>query len=85
MAKQTTPSGDERLENIGSTLSKAEQFIEKYKNIITYVIAGIALVVLGIWAYNNFIHGPKVTKAENEMYMAQMYYEMDSLNLALNG
>lgn len=85
MANQNTPSGDDRLENIGSSLSKAEQFIEKNKNIIFYVIAGVALIILGIWGYNHYIHGPKVTKAENEIYMAQMYYEMDSLDLALNG
>lgn len=85
MAKQTTPSGDERLENITSSLSKFEQFIEKNKNIITYVVAGILLIGLGIFGYNKFILGPKIEKAQNEMYMAEMYYEMDSLNLALNG
>ncbi len=85
MSKQSTPSGDERLESITSGLSKFEQFFEKNKNIITYVIAGVALVVLGIWGYNKLILGPKIEKAKAEMYMAEMYYEMDSLNLALNG
>lgn len=85
MAQKTKSTGDERLDNIGSTLSKAEHFIDKHKKIIIYSISGIALIILSIWGYNNFIYGPKVIKAENEIYMAQMYYEMDSLNLALNG
>lgn len=83
--KKTTSSGDERLENIGTSLSKAEQFIEKNKNIIAYVIGGIALVILGIWGYNHFIKAPKAQKASEEMFVAQIYYEMDSLDLALNG
>ncbi len=85
MAKEKKTSGDERLESIQSSLSKTELFIEKNKNIITYVVGGIALIVLGIFAYNRFVKKPKIEKAENQIYMAQMYYEMDSLNLALNG
>ncbi len=85
MAKEKKSTGDQRLENFQSTLSKTETFIEKNKKTISYVISGIALTVLAIWAYNSFILQPKIEKAENEIYMAQMYYEIDSLNLALNG
>lgn len=85
MAKQSIPDGDDRLENIGSTLSRFEQFVEKNKKILLYSFAGILLIVMGIVGYNRFILGPKIVKAQNEMYMAEMYYEMDSLNLALNG
>jgi len=85
MANQSTPSGDERLDSIGKSLSKAEQFLVDHKKIISYVVGGIALVILGYWGYRQFIYQPKVKQAESEMYMAQIYYEMDSLNLALNG
>jgi tetratricopeptide (TPR) repeat protein len=85
MANQSTPSGDERLESIGKSLSKAEQFLVDNKKIITYIVGGIAILILGYWAYMQFIHKPKVRQAESDMYMAQIYYEMDSLNLALNG
>ncbi|PKP03897.1 MAG: hypothetical protein CVU11_06535 [Bacteroidetes bacterium HGW-Bacteroidetes-6] len=85
MAKENIPTGDDRLENISSSLSKVEQFIEKNKNIISYVVAGVILIIMGIWGYNRFIMGPKIEKAANEIYTAQYYYEMDSLDLALNG
>ena len=85
MAKQQKSSGDQRLENIQSSLSRTEAFIEKNQKLLMYIVGGIALIILGIWGYNRFILQPKIEKAENEMYMAQMYYEMDSLNLALNG
>lgn len=85
MATENKPTGDDRLENISSSLSKAEQFIEKNKNIIFYVVSGAILIILGIWGYNRFIMGPKIEKAANEIYTAQYYYEMDSLDLALNG
>ena len=85
MAKEKKSSGDQRLENIQSSLSKSEAFIEKHQKLLMYIIGGILLIVAGIWGYNRFILQPKIEKAESDMYMAQMYYEMDSLNLALNG
>lgn len=85
MAKQQKSSGDQRLESIQTGLSKTEAFIEKNQKLLFYIAVGIALIILGIWSYNRFILQPKIKKAENEMYMAEMYYEMDSLNLALNG
>lgn len=78
-------SGDERLQGVQSSLTRAEQFIEKNKKLLTYIIGGITLIVVGIWGYNRFILGPKITKAQDDIFMAQKYYELDSLNLALNG
>ena len=78
MAKQQKSSGDQRLESIQSGLSKTEAFIEKNQKLLMYIVGGIALIILGIWGYNRFILQPKIEKAENEIYMAQMYYEMDS-------
>lgn len=85
MAKEKKSSGDQRLESFQSSLSRTEAFIEKNQKLLFYIVGGIGLIVLGIWGYNRFVLQPKIEKAENEIYMAQMYYEMDSLNLALNG
>ncbi len=63
MANQSTPSGDERLESIGKSLSKAEQFLVDNKKIITYIVGGIAILILGYWAYMQFIHKQKVRLA----------------------
>ena len=49
---------------------KAEQFIEN-KNIIAYVIGGIALVILGIWGYNHFISSQS-SKASEEMFVRNL-------------
>lgn len=78
-------SGDDRLQGIQSSLTKAEQFIEKNKKLLTYILVGATVIVMAIWGYNRFILGPKIVKAQDEMFVAQKYYELDSLNLALNG
>jgi len=39
----------------------------------------------GWYAYNNFVKKPKEKKAANEMFKAEYYYRVDSVNLALNG
>ena len=73
--------------------NKTEKWVEKNQNIILGVVGVIAIAVLGYFAYDQFVQGPKEDEALNEMFQAQNYYEKaltleakDSLyNLALTG
>lgn len=73
--------------------SKTEAWMAKNQKYIFGVVGGIAAIVLGYLAYQQFIHLPKEKEAVNEMYQAQFYFEQalngtekDSLfNLSLNG
>ena len=49
------------------------------------VIGAIIVIVLGYIGYKKLYLGPKEKEAQGQMFMAQKYFEMDSLNLALNG
>ena len=84
MAKNNDKNTDQ-LEQIGESISKTEQFIEQNKkrlSIITSIVIGLVVI---IFLYNNKWLPAKSTEAHSDMYMAQIYFEQDSFNLALNG
>lgn len=84
MAKKKTPEVD-NLQELESALTKTEQFIEDNQKIITYVVGAIILVVAGYLGFSKLYLQPKEDEARSQMYMAEMYFEKDSFNLAING
>ncbi|MFN3342990.1 MAG: tetratricopeptide repeat protein [Flavobacteriales bacterium] len=68
-----------------SFFKKAERYIrENQRSLI--IIGGVALtLVLGFFAYLKFYKGPKEVEAQDAMWKAQYYFEIDSFNLAING
>lgn len=84
MAKKTDKT-EEKIAKVEIALDKGEQFFEKNKNIIFYVLLGIIVIVGGIFLYNKFIMGPKQSEAQSQMFFAEQYFEKDSLKLAING
>lgn len=75
------------IENLDlqETISRSEQFLEKYKQLIYGVLGGL-VVVAGLIYYVTGVYLPnKQTEAQNLMYVAERYFENDSLNLAING
>lgn len=84
MAKKQD-STEEVFEGVEQSLTRAEQFLEKNKNQILYVVGAIVVVVLGVYSYNTYIVAPQEAEAQEKVFMAQKFLEQDSLNLALNG
>lgn len=83
--KPQNTKAQEPVESIESTLGKAESFIQKHQKTISYVVGGIVLIVLLALAYNKFIRQPKEKAAHEQMFMAEYYFSVDSLELALYG
>ena len=84
MAKKGNKT-DDQFAQIEETLTKTEQFIENnQKNLMTGVgiIIGLIAVIIG---YQNLYLAPMEKEAQAEMYMAELYFQKDSFNLALNG
>lgn len=73
------------LENVEGAVTRTEEYIEKNRKTLGTILLAIIVVIAGIWFYNNKIKGPKEEKASAAMSMAEMYFERDSFNLALNG
>lgn len=70
---------------VEEVLSKSEQFLEKNQKPIIIALSIIVLIVLGFMGYNRYIKSPKELKAQQEVFVAQQYFAIDSMNLALNG
>ncbi|HOI87424.1 MAG TPA: tetratricopeptide repeat protein [Lentimicrobium sp.] len=84
MAKKTDNT-EERIIAVEEALSKTEVFIEKNQKLLSIIIGGIALLVLAYFGFQRFYLMPREKQAQEQMFMAERYFEMDSLNLALNG
>jgi tetratricopeptide (TPR) repeat protein len=70
---------------VEEALGRTEQFIEKNQKIILIVLGSIMLIVLGYFGIKQFYIKPQEAKAHAEMFYAEKYFELDSLDLALNG
>lgn len=84
MAKKIDKT-EERIVAVEEAFGRTEQFIEKNQKIILIVIGAIVVIVLGFFGFKRFYLGPKEKEAQAQMFMAEKYFEMDSINKALNG
>jgi len=87
MAKKVekTKEQEDGFGTVEEVLSKSEQFLENNQKAIMITVAVIVLAVLGVLGYHKYVKQPRNLRAQNEVFMAQRYFEMDSINLALNG
>jgi predicted negative regulator of RcsB-dependent stress response len=66
-------------------VDSARDFWGKNNKTITYVLAGLVVIVGGYFAYTKFFKGPQEAKAAEAIWKAEDYFRQDSFNLALNG
>ncbi|MDA8857990.1 tetratricopeptide repeat protein [Flavobacteriales bacterium] len=76
---------EDQFAQIEETLSKTEQFIEENQKSLMNIIGAIVGIVALFSVYQNFYIEPMEKEAQVEMYMAELYFQKDSFNLALNG
>ena len=76
---------EDQFAQIEETLSTTEQFIEENQKSLMTIIGAIVGIVALFSVYQNFYIEPMEKEAQAEMYMAELYFQKDSFNLALNG
>lgn len=76
---------EEKLKVVGEALSKSEKFLAENKTKIIGTVVAVAVVVIAIFAYNHLVKTPRENAALEQMAAAERYFEIDSLNIALNG
>ena len=76
---------EERIHSVEETLSKTEHFIETNQKLLINIGIALVVIVLGIYAIRNYYIIPREADASGQMFMAQKYFEKDSLKQALNG
>ncbi len=76
---------EERIIAVESALSRSERYLEEHYKVIAGVVIGIIVIVLGVFGYIKYVQQPREREAQSQMFVAQHYFEMDSLSIALNG
>ena len=76
---------DEQLQEVNEALTGAGKWIEDNANLISWVVAGIAIVVMGVIAINQYILKPRALEASNENAKAVVYFMNGDFEKALNG
>ena len=84
MAKKKAQQPD-NLQELESALTKTEHFIEENQKLLTYIVIAIVVVVAGWIGFTRFYLQPRENEAQSQMFMAEIYFEKDSFNLAVNG
>lgn len=77
--------GDHVVEEVEVALGKTGDFFERHKSLIVSVVAVIVVLVAGYFGVKYLYLAPRENKAAEAMFAAQRYFEMDSINVALNG
>ena len=84
MAKNKKDENPQTISNVEQTLTRTEQFLEEnYKTLL--IGLGVIVVLVGIVWLGKLYLNKRNDEAQSQMYQAERYLEMDSLNLALNG
>jgi tetratricopeptide (TPR) repeat protein len=84
MVKKTNKT-EEKIVAVEEALSKTERFIEDNKRILSIIIGVIIVIVLAYFGFKKMYLAPLEEEAQSQMYMAEMYFEQDSLSRALYG
>jgi len=86
-APGTTPAVPEEtvVYEDSNALETVQVFYEKRKKTISTVTTAILVVVVGYFGYMKMYKEPNDEKAAAAMYWPSLYFQADSLNLALNG
>jgi len=84
MAKKNNKT-DDQFAQVESALTKTEQYIEDNQDKLMKIVGAIILVIALFLGYQNLYILPLEEEATSEMFNAEIYFEKDSFNLALNG
>ena len=85
MSKETKAQANDNLKEVEHVLTTAEYFFEKNAKIISIVFGAAVVVALLLLATHRFYTIPRESKAKEQIFTAEQYFEKDSFNLALNG
>ena len=84
MAKKRNKTEDQ-FAQIEETLSKTEQYIEDNQKSLMIIVGAIVVVIALFIGYQKLYIAPMEKEAQADMFMAELYFQKDSFNLALNG
>jgi tetratricopeptide (TPR) repeat protein len=75
----------DELQQVTEALSRSEQFIEKNQKNILIALGVIVVLVGGVLLFRHSYLAPREKEAQEMIYTGEMYFAVDSFQLALNG
>ncbi|MBR1426626.1 MAG: tetratricopeptide repeat protein [Paludibacteraceae bacterium] len=85
MAKKDFKKEDEQLENVNEALSSSAQWFVDHKDLLTWCVAGVLLVVIIVMAVSAFVVKPNKEEAANKNALAEAYFVQGDYAHALDG
>lgn len=52
-------------------ISRGEKFFERHANLLMWILLGVVIVAFGIWAYVQYVHKPRLERANEALYVAE--------------
>jgi len=83
--KQKEVKTQHQFENIEESLTKTEEFIVNNQKTLTIIVLILIAIVLGFFSVKRYYIAPRNKEAQQQIYSAQRYFEVDSLDKALYG
>lgn len=74
-----------KIVDVQETISKAEIYLDENKKSLSIIGGAIVLLVGGYFAWTKLYLAPLEEEAQSQMFVAERYFEKDSLNKAING
>ena len=76
---------DETIVDVVEVVSKTERYIDENQKSLTIIISAIVLLIGAYFLYTRWYVADMELSAQKEMFMAEMWFEKDSLDLAIYG
>ena len=83
--KEQFAKQEEQLQEVNEALTGAGKWIEENSNLLSWIVAGIAIVVRAVIAINQYVIKPKALEASNENAKAAAYFMAGDYDKALLG
>jgi tetratricopeptide (TPR) repeat protein len=85
MSKKHNEENQEVIVDVQEVYSKTEHFVENNKKNLSIIVGGIVVVIALYLGYTKMYIAPMEIEAQSSMFMAEKYFEQDSLQKAING
>mgnify|MGYP001096735723 CR=1 FL=1 len=76
---------DETIVDVVEVVSKTERYIDENQKSLTIIISAIVILIAMYFIYTKWYVADEELNAQKEMYMAEIWFERDSLDLAIYG
>ena len=76
---------EEKNTEMGNVITRSEEFIQKNQKTLIIIVAAILVVILAIFGLRKWVFQPRETRAAEEMFAAEQWFDQGDFEKAING